>query len=105
MHAHHQDGAQAPGADTPTRENAPAIDRGAETERVDFAKDTATAMARAALLGIEAHRIGPAAWMLRHAHGACIGAVYGAEALTAAVAGFEAARIDVLAIIRTMWGA
>lgn len=55
--------------------------------------------------GLTRHRIGPAAWMLRHAHGACIGTVYGHEALAAAVAGFEAARNDVLAIVRSMEGA
>lgn len=67
-------------------------------------KSTATAIARAALLGIEARTIGPGAWLLRHAHGACIGAVYGAEALAAAVAGFEAARDDVLALVQRMAG-
>lgn len=67
-------------------------------------KGTATAIARAALLGIEAHSIGPAAWILRHAHGACIGTVHGAEALAAAVAGFEAARDDVLALVQRMAG-
>ena len=75
---------------------------GLVTPEID--KHTATAIARAALLGIEARSIGPAAWMLRHAHGACIGAVYGHEALAAAVAGFEAARNDVLALVQRMAG-
>jgi hypothetical protein len=48
--------------------------------------------ARAALLGIEAHRLADGAWLLRHARGADIGTVHGLDALAAAVAGFEAAQ-------------
>lgn len=94
----------------PQHDDAPAVAaargvRGNETkQRLDFGKATATAIARAALLGIEARSIGPAAWMLRHAHGACIGAVYGHEALAAAVAGFEAARDDVAALVQRLAG-
>lgn len=81
----------------------PNADRaGVVTPEID--NRTAAAITRAALLGIEARSIGPAAWMLRHAHGACIGAVYGHEALAAAVAGFEAARDDVLALVQRMAG-
>ena len=103
-------GAAAPGSVAPTSDKADAGNVGQvgevrEANAPDSAKATATAIARAALLGIEARSIGPAAWLLRHANGAHIGAVYGHEALAAAVAGFEAARNDVLAIARTMGGA
>ncbi len=82
--------------------NANADKAGQDTPLGD--KTTATLIARAALLGIEARSIGPGSWLLRHAHGACIGAVYGHEALAAAVAGFEAARNDVLALVQRMAG-
>lgn len=101
MTNHHQFAAKA---GRPTKKDAPAIDRGAQAEQQDSAKTTTTAIARAALLGIEARSIGPGSWLLRHAHGACIGAVYGHEALAAAVAGFEAARNDVLALVQRMAG-
>lgn len=101
MTNHHQFAAKA---GRPTKEDAPATDRGAQTEHQDSAKATATAIARAALLGIEVRSAGPAAWLLRHPHGACIGAVYGHEALAAAVAGFEAARNDVQALVQRMAG-
>jgi len=109
MAARHHVGAAAPGpVPGPTSDNA-RVEPGAsrevrEANAPDSAKATATAIARAALLGIEARSIGPAAWMLRHAHGACIGTVHGAEALAAAVAGFEAARDDVLALVQRMAG-
>jgi hypothetical protein len=38
--------------------------------------------------------------MLRHAHDACIGVVYGPDALVAAVAGFEAVAQDVSQMVR-----
>jgi len=82
--------------------NANADKAGQDTPLGD--KNTATLIARAALLGIETRTIGPDSWLLRHAHGACIGAVYGHEALAAAVAGFEAARDDVAALVRGIAG-
>jgi hypothetical protein len=66
------------------------------------AKMIATATARAALLGIEARPLGTDAWLLRSAAGATIGTVQGADALLAAVAGFEAARGDVAALVGRM---
>lgn len=107
MAAHHHVGAAAPGPVTPTSDKADGANVGPveeawEANTPDSAKTTATTIARAALLGIEAHSIGPAAWLLRHAHGACIGAVYGHAALVAAVAGFEAARDDVLALVQRL---
>ena len=108
---------QAPGAGTPAESDEPAGlgssggFRGQKrTDDLDCAdagadcKLIATATARAALLGIEARSIGPGAWLLRHAHGGCIGAVYGHEALAAAVGGFEAARDDVLALVQRLSG-
>lgn len=92
MAARHDDGASAPGRVTPVPGD-------------DQAESTLTTIARAALLGIEARSIGPAAWLLRHAHGACIGTVHGHEALAAAVAGFEAARDDVLRLVQQIGGA
>lgn len=71
----------------------------------DFAKSAATAIARAALLGIEARRVPAGAWLLRHAHGADIGIVHGTEALEAAVRGFESARDDVRALVQRIGGA
>jgi outer membrane lipoprotein SlyB len=109
MLARHHVGAAAPGPVTPTSDKADAgnvglVGKVREADVQDSAKATATAIARAALLGIEAHSIGPGAWLLRHAHGACIGAVYGHEALAAAVAAFEAARDDVLALVQRLGG-
>lgn len=109
MRARHHVGAAAPGPATPTSDKADAGNVGQvgevrEASAPDSAKATAPAIARAALLGIEARSIGPAAWLLRHTHGACIGTVHGAEALAAAVAGFEAARDDVLALVQRMAG-
>jgi hypothetical protein len=70
----------------------------------DSAKDEATAVARAALLGIEVYSTGPAVWKLRHARGADIGVVRGHQALAAAVAGFEAAHHDVAMLVRRLAG-
>lgn len=63
-----------------------------------------TATARAALMGIEARELEPGAWLLHHANGATIGAVRGLQALTAAVAGFEAAAADVRELVKRMGG-
>ena len=70
-------------------------------------KHVATAVARAALLGIEARRAHfcAGAWLLRHAHGADIGIVHGTEALEAAVRGFESARDDVRALVQRLGSA
>ncbi|MBK8863534.1 MAG: hypothetical protein IPN37_05815 [Betaproteobacteria bacterium] len=68
-------------------------------------KHVATAVARAALLGIEARRVPAGAWLLRHAHGADIGIVHGTEALEAAVRGFESARDDMAELVRRIGGA
>ena len=65
-------------------------------------KAEADAVARAALLGIEARLTGTDAWMLRHAAGAHIGIVRGLPALQAAVAGFEAARDDMRTLVQRM---
>ena len=64
----------------------------------------ATAIAKAALLGIECRPIGADAWLLRHARGP-IGTVQGRNALQAVVAGFEAACADMRALVRQMEGA
>ena len=109
MAGHHHVGAAAPGQVTPTSDKAGVASAGQvvevrESNAPDSAKATASTIARAALLGIECRAIGPNAWLLRHAHGACIGAVHGAEALAAAVAGFELARNDVLELIQRLGG-
>lgn len=109
MAARHHVGAAAPGQVTPTRDKADVASVGQVGEvrgsdASDSAKATASTIARATLLGIECRAIGPSAWLLRHAHGACIGAVHGAEALAAAVAGFEHARDDVLELIQRLGG-
>jgi hypothetical protein len=70
--------------------------------RDSAAKVIATATARAALLGIEARPIGGGAWLLLAPTGACIGRVRGPGALAAAVAGFEAARRDMAALVASM---
>jgi hypothetical protein len=70
----------------------------------DSAKEEATAIARAAILGIEAYSVGLAVWKLRHARGADIGIVRGHQALAAAVAGFESAHHDVARLVRRMAG-
>ena len=110
------DGAAAPRANTPTSDEAPSRDQAAQGFRIaqevspDCAADAdqkhvATAVARAALLGIEARRVPAGAWLLRHAHGADIGIVHGTEALEAAVRGFESARDDVRALVQRIGGA
>lgn len=76
-----------------------------EVDSPDFAKSAATAIARAALLGIEARRVPAGAWLLRHARGADIGTVHGIEALEAAVRGFESARDDVRALVQRLGSA
>ena len=75
-----------------------------EVDTPDFAKSAATAIARAALLGIEARPVLGGAWLLRHARGADIGTVHGIEALEAAVRGFESARDDVRALVQRIGG-
>ena len=67
-------------------------------------KTIATAIAKAACLGIECHLIGVATWLLRHARGADIGVVHGLGALVAAVGGFEAATNDVRQLVQRMRG-
>lgn len=110
------DGAAAPGLVRPTSDEAPAAcdDRGPEGqttfESPDCAADAdekhvATAVARAALLGIEARRVAVGAWLLCHARGGEIGIVRGIAALEAAVRGFEAARDDVADLVRRIRGA
>ena len=131
MHRHHHHGAAAPRQ--PLRERAAVTQKnedhdagGAVVFRVqqqgtgntgdcaDAAVDAqqhahrkpeSDAIARAALLGIEARLSGTDAWMLRHAAGAHIGIVRGLPALQAAVAGFEAARDDMRVLISRMRGA
>lgn len=63
------------------------------------------AVARAALLGIEAHRLAGGGYLLRHARGATIGIVGGDDALAAAMSGFEAAHNDVRLLVQRMRGA
>ena len=67
-------------------------------------KTIATAIAKAACLGIECHLIGVDIWLLRHARGADIGVVHGLGALVAAVGGFEAATNDVRQLVQRMRG-
>ena len=80
-------------------------DAAADAQQHAHRKAEADAVARAALLGIEARLSGTDAWMLRHAAGAHIGIVHGLPALQAAVAGFEAARDDMRVLISRMRGA
>lgn len=107
MAAFRIDGAAAPGTSTPTRNDNAPVQRGVigghgEQDNPDSAKTTATTVARAALLGIEARQIGADAWLLRHARGAEIGIVRGLPALVAAVAGVEAAHDDVRELVQRM---
>ena len=95
-------GAAAPGPVTPTSDNAgvePGASRGNEEgDGLDSASGTAERkliaglVARAALLGVEAHRLAGGTWLLRHARGVHLATVHGVDALGAAVAGVEAAR-------------
>ena len=112
MNALHHVGAVAPGQVTPEltqKDETPGL-AGAEGFRGKNSdgggdgtcKLIATAIARAALLGIEARPLTDGAWLLRHARGADIGIVHGIGALTAAVAGFEAACSDVRALMQRM---
>jgi hypothetical protein len=128
MHRHHY-GAAAPGPAAPERhalspdERKPADEAGlrgndnqtdnslhsvaacAVPQEVAASKRVATAIARAALLGIEAQPVGAGAWLLRHACGGKIGIVHGIADLGAAIRGFEDARDDVAALVRRMRGA
>lgn len=109
MAARHHVGAAAPGQVTPTNDTADVAIVGQVGEvrgsdAPDSAKANASTIARAVLLGIECCAVGPNAWLLHHAHGACIGAVHGAEALAAAVEGFEHARDDVIELIQRLGG-
>lgn len=85
----------------PTSANADKAGRG--TPLGD--KSSATEIVRAALLRIEACSIGPAAWLLRHAHGATIATVYGHEAVAAAVADLEVACNDLMVLVQRLGGA
>lgn len=111
-------GASAPRANAPCRsDDAPAggIGRGAreneEADSLDSASHTAerklidSLLARAALQGLEVHRLADGSWLLRHARGASIGIVHGVDALAAAVSGFEAAQADVRDLVQRMRGA
>ena len=80
-------------------------DQGTQEYATHYRKRAETALARAALVGIEARLLDSGAWRLRHAQGADIGIVQGLTALEAAVQGFEAARDDVQALVRRMRGA
>ena len=104
-------GASAPGPVTPCRSDEPAElgsvggFGGQEREdSLDSASDTAERKliaglaARAALLGVEVHRLADGTWLLR-ARGVHIGIVRGADALGAAVAGVEAAHADVRELV------
>ena len=96
--------------DAPSRDQAAQGIREAQEVSPDCAADAdqthvATAVARAALLGIEVHGIGAGAWLMRHARGAEIGAVRGTAALEAAVRGFESARDDVRALVQRLGSA
>lgn len=59
-----------------------------------------TAIARAALLGIEVCELAGGAWLLRTARGADIGTVRDVRTLAAAISGFEAARDDVRGLVQ-----
>lgn len=104
MAAHQHVGAAAPGPGTPIRDKADVRSVG-RVEAIrnsgdcNYADPAATAIARAALLGIAVTRIGREAWLLNHAGGADIGVVRGSEALQAAVDGFQQAHNDVLDLI------
>ena len=106
-------GAAAPGLaapDRPTKDEARELGGGGlqeqgTTDSLDCdAKLIDTAIARAALLGIEVHQIDGGAWLMRHARGACIGAVRSLDALDAAIGGFEAAQHDVRELVQRMRG-
>ena len=109
MPQHHAQGAAAPGASTPTSDNAgvePGASRGNEEgDGLDSASGTAERkliaglVARAALLGVEAHRLAGGTWLLRHARGVHLATVHGVDALGAAVAGVEAAHADVRELV------
>ncbi|MFT3818299.1 MAG: hypothetical protein QM750_11805 [Rubrivivax sp.] len=107
MRALHHVGAAAPGPVTPIRDEAPELaggggfkaDQETSNGRDRIAALIASATARAFDMGIEAKPLGGGAWLLRSALGSDIGATRDAKALFAAVAGFEAARNDVLALI------
>ena len=113
LHTHMQ-GASAPGPVTPTSDNAgvePGASRGNEEGAgLDSASAPAERKlidglaARAALLGAEVHRRAGGAWLLRHHAGAHIGVVHGADALAAAISGFEAAQADVRELVQCLRG-
>lgn len=117
MRAPQHVGAAAPGPVTPAESDEPAkLGSGggfrgqARTDDHDCAeaaaerKRAASAIAHAALLGIEASPLDGGAWLLRHANGAPIGTVHGLDALCAAVAGFQAAANDVRQLVQRMRG-
>lgn len=91
-------------AERPTKEDAPATDRGAQTEQQNFAKTTTTALSRLALVGIEARYLHPDTWALIASTGATIGVVRSVEGLIAAATTFESARADVLALVQRIAG-
>ena len=96
------------GSITSTSDNAPWQGCVGEQSKVNSVnsdtKAVATAIAKAACLGIECHLIGVDTWLLRHAHGADIGVVHGLGALVAAVGGFEATTNDVRQLVQRMRG-
>lgn len=95
-------GAVAPGSVAPRSDNAAELGSGAaprehgKVEAINCAKTAANAVARLALLGIEARHTCADAWALVASTGATIGNVRGVEALAAAADGFEAAQADAL---------
>jgi hypothetical protein len=92
-----------PEVEAPGAEGSGDRAQGRDNESPDSAaKVIATATARAALLGIEARPIPGGAWLLLAPSGDPIGRVHGAGALAAAVAGFEAARRDMAALVASM---
>ena len=109
MAAHQHVGAAAPGSVTPKSDNAPwqgcVIGQHSKVNGGNsVTKSVATAIAKAACLGIECHLICVDTWLLRHAHGADIGVLHGVSALVAAVGGFEAANNDVRYLVQRMRG-
>ncbi|MFT3818331.1 MAG: hypothetical protein QM750_11965 [Rubrivivax sp.] len=112
MRALHHVGAAAPGPVTPESDNArwqAGVIEGQEAEQsTQYAASAGATQDRAldarltvlaAHLGIELRALDSDGWLLRHAGGASIGVVRGGDAVGAALAGFEAARNDVLALI------
>lgn len=105
------DGAATPGPVPPKSDKAD----GANVGQVEGQRDVdggdsaasliATATVRAAAAGITVLPLAGGAWLLRCAGGGDIGTVRGAGALTAAVAGFEAAQRDVRELLQRMRGA